>query len=345
VASLKCWHRCAVTVVSASLINDAEILDSLLALCGAVFILLTGRMTMKGSIALVLTASIALSGCINGQRPAVMQLATGGQAVANVSDIMSNIKCDMLLFVRDNPALGKTGESFGGVLTFTIGRTKDAGGGVKFGIPIAGAKLGGEIAASNKLAYGQVVKLPFHIDYLENGSFADCGSKVAARQIVVTDPDGSERASTLDGPILGLGELRKQIDGIVPGRPRISFTDLVFSGSVILKKSITGSADINVVVINPSISASVSSEYKVEYEIGTNWKAILKKNEFQSETAVAAALVPPPENPPVQVIIQTSDAGKVNVITNRNPLAKAAEPKPVKPREPAICNSRECPPR
>ena len=256
----------------------------------------------------VLMSGMLVSGCLDGRKASLAELGNSGEAVASLSDIMSNIKCDMQEFVRDNPKLGSQGKSFGGVLTFTVGRTNDASGGVKFGIPIASTKLGGEVSLSRKVSYGQVVKFPFHLDYNEKEPLAECTSRIRSRPVLITTEAGYDTQSALTGPILGLADLRRQVDLIVPGQPIVYFTDYLFSGSVVLTRSAKAEGKLEVVVVSPSAASTISSEYRIDYEIGTDWRAIYEKGKFKpvananaaagtsgtaSASTKASAIIPP----------------------------------------------------
>ena len=239
-------------------------------------------------------AVILLStGCSTFQKPMTVASAPPMKpAVIELAAIMTNIKCDMLAFVTRNPALGPEGNTIGGVITYTRTSVIKEGVGFTFGIPIEPAKLGGEFNASDNVSRGQTVITPFYIAYdpsTKDSDLANCADITANRPVKIVEANGVETPARLSSPIIGLGELRKQVEGIVTGQPRIYFTDYTFLGNVSFQRSLSGGANIDVIILKPSINASKDAGYAMSYEIGTDWKAIFAKFKIRTSVDAAAA--------------------------------------------------------
>jgi hypothetical protein len=114
-----------------------------------------------------------------------------------------------------------------------------------------------------------------------DGSVADCSN---SEELSVYIPGNPQiKHVKISKPILNLTDLKDELKNITPGEPKIAFGDFQFAGSIAFTRSSEASLDINIIILNPSISDKVSADFKIDYKIGTNWVSILKEAKFSLE--------------------------------------------------------------
>ena len=235
-------------------------------------------MTKRAATVGLMLCATALQGCSAGLHNAPLDGPPPDRAVVLVGDIINNMKCDMLSFVRDNPMLATPGRTIGGTLTFTVDRSHAVEGGVTVGIPIAtNVQIGANAAGKNGEVFGETISTPFVMRFDPADQSAGINCTPENRTVRVLEPGNPEPVQrTLSAPLLNLAELRRQLDVIEHGQPRVQFFRFNFKGSIVLTRSRGGGLNIKVLWINPTYTNNVSSSFKIDYEIGTDWERILK---------------------------------------------------------------------
>ena len=254
--------------------------------------------------------ALLLAGCALPHRAAgPAPAAAPPRAVVALSDVINNIKCDMLGFESGNQYLTTLGRSLGGAITVTIDRAQSRGGGVAIGVPIASvAKLTAGVSAKSERDFGETLTIPFVMTYEEAKAAAVCPDLrkdgAARAEVAGTAANGDAATYHLNGPLLNLVALREQIQRIYAGNPKIGLLGFEFAGTIVLVDDARADLGLDVLFLKPALAASVSDSYKISYRIGTNWQRIIKDGKYlddsgasQMPDAVVTSFAPPPPPP------------------------------------------------
>ncbi|WP_423326105.1 hypothetical protein [Sphingomonas sp. 4RDLI-65] len=193
------------------------------------------------------------------------------------SVIVQNIRCDVLEFLKEDKY--NKAFSIGGTVAAHVVNGVKSEDGLNATIPIAtslSVGLGSKRSAAQ--TYGMLQKQAVVIFKDDTPTEIDCSNN---RQRTFKSRYGDLR---LNGPLLNLKGIAEQYQAIRPAdgkprSPRMYIPGFRLTGSIVLVKQSSSSAEITVYVLGAKASNELSSTYQIDFDFATNYGPLVAEYE------------------------------------------------------------------
>jgi hypothetical protein len=247
---------------------------------------------------LLVLGALGVSGCsggfLGGGDHIDLTPLKSDQAVP-FSEIVQNIRCDVQSFLQKNNNV-KT-FSMGGLITAKTSYEAADGSSLSGTVPVAtsiSVALGAEHSSSRSL--GIETKQPIIVYW------QDPAPNEAAIPTIDCTTGGFQKslrqAPKLSGPLLNLEGMREQMERIPTGNPRLRLPGFRVTGSIFLVRSKKFKGKIDVFFVSGGADSSRSNSYRIDFDLATNWKPIVKDYEIE------AAKEPSAPTPTIVYVVQ-----------------------------------------